>query len=265
MQLNFSLKRAWDDFFANPKYKWQLLAIAVAFIFLKLSGNVCMTKGPKFLASIIMGGYTSLLSYNIINSKEKVLENIFNNPETDRFILLVGLKTALIDAIYLLIFVIPATFIILLYFVTGLRNELLTSVSLLTLTPIIFYIAIFPTLVFSQNLSFKDAFNFKMAFNTLKKAWKDYIICFFIILAIVFGLFGFQFLLFSIYVLIQYKALTLHYILSYFSHVDLSSFSNKLPQNIVFYGIGVVIAKYFGTHISAQVYKSTLTNDENNN
>lgn len=265
MQLNFSLKRAWDDFFTNPKYKWQLFAIAVAFIFLKLSGSVFMAKGPKFLASIIMGGYTSLLSYNIINSKEKVLENIFNNPETEKFILLVGLKAALIDAIYLLIFVIPATFVILFLFTTGLRNELLTSIAIFTLIPIIFYIAIFPTLVFSQNLSFKDAFNFKLAFSTLKKAWKDYIICFLIILAIILGLFGFQFLLFSIYVLIQYKALTLHYILSYFSHVDLSYISNKLPQNIVFYGIGTVIAKYLGTHILAQVYKSTLTNDENFN
>ena len=159
MQLNFSLKRAWTDLFSEKKYVWQLLSVMAIYICLELLGNICGLKGPKFLGSIIIGGYLSLLGYNIINSKDKVLENIFNNSETNKFILLVGLKIALIESLFLLCLYIP---VIILGVILGVTKILVlnpmqfTVLFMVLLSPVIFFITIFPPTMFSATLNFNQ-------------------------------------------------------------------------------------------------------------
>ncbi|MDD3722649.1 MAG: hypothetical protein PHW92_09205 [Lutibacter sp.] len=265
MQLNFSLKKAWNDLFGKPKYIIQLLIVTVICIILELLGTVYSIKGPKFLSSIVITGYTCLIAYNIINSKEEVLENIFNNSETGKFILLVGLKAALIDAIYLVLLFLPPVFYLGLYF--GFKHfpaELSTIIVMLILSPLLFYVTIFPTITFAEEFKFIDGFNFVKAFRTLKIAWKDYLLCFLIMSAILFGLFILGFISYNLFILSQNKSLNINSILSYFSHINWSFISIKLPQNILFFNFGGVISSYFGTHIVAQVYKYTLNKESKN-
>ena len=259
MQLNFSLKKAWNDLFSNPKYIVQLLIVTVICMILELLGTVYSIKGPKFLCSIVLAGYTCLIAYNIINSKEEVLENIFNNSETAKFILLVGLKAALIDAIYFIFLFLPPVFYLGLYF--GFKHfpaELSTIIVMLILSPLLFYVTVFPTITFAENLKFIDGFNFVKAFRLLKSAWKDYLLCFLIMSAILFGLFILEFLIYNLFILSQNKSLNINSILSYFSNMNWSFISIGHPQNILFFTFGGVISSYFGTHIVAQVYNNTL-------
>lgn len=266
MQLNFSLKRAWDDLFSKPKYVIQLLIVTAIYMILELIESIYSIRGFRFLSSILICGYTCLFAYNIINSKEKVLENIFNNADTKEFILLVGLKAALIDAIYFALLLLPSIFYIGLYF--GLKHfpaELSTILLMLILSPLLFYVTIFPTIIFSENLKFIDGFNFVKAFKTLKTAWKDYILCFLIFSAILYGLFILGFVIYNLFILSQYKSLNIHTIAFYFSHMSWSFLNIKLPQNNLFFSFGGVISSYFGTHIVAQVYKYTLNKESENN
>lgn len=259
MHLNFSLKKAWDDLFSEPKYIIQLLIVIVMCIVLELLGTIYSIKGPKFLSSIVLTGYTCLIAYNIINSKEEVLKNIFNNSDNNKFILLVGLKAALIDAIYFALLFLPPVFYLGLYFAfKHFPAELSTIIIMLILSPLLFYVSIFPTITFAEKLKFIDGFNFVKAFKTLKTAWKDYVLCFLIMSAILFGLFILGFLIYNLFILSQNKSLNINSILSYFSHINWSFLSLKLPQNILFFTFGGVISSYFGTHIVAQVYKYTL-------
>lgn len=263
MQLNFSFKKAWNDLFSDKKYIWQLLAVTVVIVFLELLGDIYPIKGPKFLATIIIAGYTSLIAYNIINSKERVLNNIFNNPETNKFILLVGLKLAIIESIYLFCFYIPGfPLALFLMFRCHLSPEFTTLLVMLILSPILFYMTIFPSITFSKNLKFIDAFNLKNAFKTLKFAWKDYLLCFLVMTAIFLGIFSLGFVVFNLIILGKNNSLNFNSIVFYISHMKWSFLSLKLPQNSLFYSFGGVISSYFGTHIVAQVYKYTL-NDEN--
>lgn len=259
MQTNFSLRKAWDDLFSEKKYIWQLLTITVIYICLEFLGNVYQIKGPKFLASIILGGYMSLLAYNIINAKEKVLENILNNSEMNKFFLWVGLKTAIIESLYELCFFIPA---FPLGFYLGLNFHLnaalATIIVMLTLSPLLFYITIFPTITFAQNLKFTDAFNFKKAANTIKFAWKDYLLCFAIMFVIFFGIFIFCFSIFYVISLIQNNVININLIIARFLNLKWAYFSLKLPQNSIIMSFANVISSYFATHIVAQVYKYTL-------
>lgn len=262
MQLNFSLKKAWDDLFKKPKYILQLLIVTIICMILELLGTVYSIKGPKFLSSIVLCGYTCLIAYNIINAKEGVLENIFNNSDTHKFILLVGLKAALIDAIYFVLFFLPPVFYLGFYFAfKHFPVELTTIIVMLILSPLLFYVTIFPTITFSENLKFVDGFNFVKAFRTLKTAWKDYILCFLIMSAILFGLFILGFLIYNLFILSQDKSVNINSILLYFSHINWSFLSIKLPQNTLFFTFGGVISSYFGTHIVAQVYKYTLNKE----
>lgn len=266
MQLNFSLKRAWDDLFSSPKYIFQLLAVTAICMVLELLGHISPVKGPKFLSSIIIIGYTSLIAHNIINAKEKVLENIFNNKETNKFILLIGLKGTLIAAIYFVLLFLPPTFYLGLYFVfKHFPLELFIITIMLILSPLLFYVSIFPAITFAESLKFVDGFNFIKAFKTLKSAFKDYLLCFLIMLTIFFGFFMTGFLIYNFFILIQNKSLSINSILLYFSHMNWSSLSYKLPQNSLFFTFGGVISNYFGTHITAQVYKYTLDKESENN
>lgn len=265
MSLNFSLKQAWNDLFSKPKYIVELLIITAVCIILELLGTVYPIKGPRFLSSIVLGGYTCLIAYNIINSKEYVLENIFNNSDLSKFIFLVGLKAALIDAIYFVFLLLPPIFYLGIYFAfKHFPVELTTIIVMLILTPILFYVSIFPTIVFSQKLKFIDGFNFVKMFRTLKLAWKDYLVCFLVMLAILFGLFILGFLLYNLFILSQNKSLNINSILSYFSHMNWSFLNIKLPHNALFLAFGGVISSYFGTHIVAQVYKYTIDKQSEN-
>ena len=257
MQLNFSLKKDWDDLFSTNKYIWQLLAVTVVFMIIELAGDIFQIKGPKFLATIILSGYTSLIAYNIINDKERVLENIFNIPETNKFILLVGLKAALIDAIYMIVPLVPAFYLGVYFGFSHFPKEASIITLLIIISPILFYITVFPTLVFAENLKFIDGFNFKKAFRALKLAWKDYLLGFLIMLVIFFGLFIIGFIIYNLFILNHNKKLDFNSILFYFSHINWEFFSKKLPQNSLFSSLGCVISSYFGTHIVAQVYKNT--------
>lgn len=259
MQLNFSLKQAWDDLFSSKKYIWQLLAATAIYMALEFLGDIYSIKGPKFLASIIIGGYTSLIAYNVINSKERVLENIFNNNENHKFILLVGLKVAIIESIYLLFLIIPG--FPLAFYLTSFHFDpsLATLILMLILSPVLFYLTIFPSIVFAENLNFIDAFNFKKAFSTLKLAWKDYLLCFVITFFMLLGIFILGFVIFNLVILGQNKGLNFNSIVFYFTHLNWSFLGNKLPQNSLFLSFGCFISSYFLTHISAQVYKYTLT------
>lgn len=266
MQLKFSFKKAWDDLFSKPKYIVQLLIVTVICIILELLGTVYSIKGPKFLASIVLIGYTCLINYNIINSKERVLENIFNNSDTDKFILLVGLKATLIDAIYFALLFLPPIFYLAVYLgFNHVPPELSAIIVMLILSPLLFYVSIFPTITFSENLKFLDGFNLGKAFRTIKMAWKDYILCFLIMSAILFGIFLISFLIFHLFIISQNKSLDINSILFYFSHIGWSFLSLKLPQNILFFSFGCGISSYFGTHISAQVYKYTINKEFENN
>lgn len=259
MQLNFSLKKAWDDLFSKPKYIVQILIVTVVCMILELLGTVYSIKGPRFISSIVLTGYTCLIAYNIINSKDEVLENIFNNSDTNKFIILVGLKAALIDAIYFALLCLPPVFYLGLYFAfRHFPTELSIIIVMLILSPLLFYATIFPTITFAENLKFIDGFNFVKAFRTLKTAWKDYLLCFLIMYAILFGLFLLGFIIYNLFILSQHKSLSINSILFYFSHMNWSFLSLKLPQNIIFFNLGGVISSYFGTHIVAQVYKYTL-------
>lgn len=259
MQLKFSLKKAWEDLFSKPKYIIQLLIVTVICIILELLGTVYSIKGPKFLSSIVLTGYTCLIAYNIINLRERILENIFNNPETNKFILLVGLKAVLIDAIYFVLVFLPPIFYLAIYLgFSHVPVELSTIIAMLILSPLLFYVSIFPTITFAENLKFLDGFNFVRAFRTLKTAWKDYLLCFLIMLLIFLGIFLISFFSFHLFIISQNKSLNIHSILFYFSHISWSFLSIKLPQNLLFLTFGDVISSYFGTHIVAQVYKYTL-------
>lgn len=261
MQLNFSLKKAWDDLFSNPKYIVQLLIVMTIYILMEFIGTVTPIKGPEFFGSIIIAGYTSLIAYNIINSKEKVLENIFDNPETNKFILLVGLKNALISTIYFAVLLFIPIFY--LGFFVGFIHihipiELGVILIMLILSPLLFYSTIFPSITFAENLKFIDAFNLKKAFKALKSAWKDYLFCFLIMWLIALVIFLVGFFSFHLVIISQNKSLNINSILFYFSHMNWSFINYKLPQNILFLSIGCFISSYFGTHIVAQVYKRTL-------
>lgn len=259
MQLNFNLKQAWDDLFSSPKYIIQLSVITIICMLLDLAEHTFQVKGPNFLSSIILSGYMSLLTYNIINSKEKVLENIFNNIETNKFILLVGLKITLIDSIYFVFLFLAPVFYLGIYFgFNRFPAELSTLIIMLILSPLLFYATVFPSITFAENLKFLDGFNFIKAFKALKIAWKDYILCFLIMMTICFGLFILEFLTYNLFILSQHKSLNINSILFYFSHLDLSMISFKLTQNSLFFNFGAVISSYFGSHIVAQVYKYTL-------
>lgn len=265
MKLNFSLKKAWTDLFSDKKYIWQLLAVATLYMIIELSGDIYQIKGPKFLATIIIGGYTSLIAYNIINSKEKVLDNIFNNSETNKFLLLVGLKATLINSIYMLLPLVPTFYLGVYFGLMHFPTALAITITMIILSPILFYTTIFPTITFAETLKFTDGFNFIKAFKTLKAAWKDYLLCFLIMLVILFGLFILGFLIYNLFVLKQNKSLNINSIISYFSHMNWSFFSNELPQNSLFLSFGCVISSFFGTHLVAQVYKNTLILNKENN
>lgn len=262
MMLNFNLKRAWDDLLSRPKYVVQLLIVTAICMILELLGDISPVKGPKFLGTIIIAGYTSLLAYNIINSKEKVLENIFNNAETNKFILLAGLKLTLIEAIYfVLVFLPPMFYLIIGFAFSHIPKELSIFLILLILSPILFYLTIFPSITFAQNLKFSDGLNLKKAFKTLKSAWKDYLLCFLIMTAILLVLFIIGFVIYNLIILAQNKGLNPHSILFYFSHMNWSFADLKSPQNSLLFSFAGVISSYFGTHITAQVYKYTLNKE----
>lgn len=264
MALNFSLKRAWDDLFSSPKYVFQLLIVTAVCMVLELIGNINPIRGPQFLASIIILGYLAMFSHNIIQSKEKVLENIFNNRETNKFILLVGLKGALIETIYAPLIFIPLVYLGFLFIWAHLSKEIILILIFIILSPLFFYLMIFPSLVFSEKLRFIDGFNLKRAFKALKLAWKDYLLCFLIMFGIYFAIFIIGFIIFSLFVLSQNKGLSLDSISSYLLQIKWASFSNKIPQNSLMESLGGAISAYFATHISAQVYRNTLIAQENN-
>lgn len=264
MILNFSLKRAWVDLFSSPKYVFQFLAVLVICTILNLIGDINPIKGPQFLSSIIILGYLALFSHNIIQSKEGVLDNIFNNRETNKFLLLVGLKGALLETIYAPVILIPSFYLLLLFFLAHLSIGIIMPLSTIILSPLFFYLIVFPSLLFSEKLKFIDGFNLKRAFKALKLAWKDYILCFLILHGIYLLIFTMGFVIFNLFVLSQTKGLSTHSILSYCSHITWSSFSNKLPQNSLFDSVANIISAYFATHIVAQVYRNTLIEQENN-
>lgn len=254
MQLNFSLKQPVQDLISNKKYVLQLLIITLIFIILRVFGiNI---KGLKFLASVILGGYLSLLSYNIINNREKVLENIFYTQEPNKNYLFVGLKSTLIAFIYSLILAIPGVFIVLKFHLTPMFASIITSLILL---PVTIYAMLLPSTVFSSTLNFHDGFNFKKAFASIKYVWKDYLACFFLSFIISEGLYLTCFTVFHIIAFTMQHGFNFQLLAAKVMSLTLSSFSFKIPLNAGLVSFGGVLSSYYTTHIVSQVYKYSLS------
>jgi len=254
MQLNFSLKQPVQDLISNKKYVLQLLVITLIFIFLRVFGiNI---KGLSFLASIILGGYLSLLGYNIINNREKVLENIFYTQEPNKNYLFVGLKSTLIAFIYSLILAIPGVFIVLKFHLTPMLASIITSLILL---PVTIYAMLLPSTVFSSTLNFQDGFNFKKAFVSIKYAWKDYLACFFISFIISEGLYIACFTAFHLIAFAVVHGFDFQLLVTKVMSLNLSSFSFKIRLNEGLVSFGGVTLSYYTTHIVSQTYKYSLT------
>lgn len=257
MKLNFSLKNAYEDLISSKKYIWQLLIVTILVVSLELLGELYKIKGPDFLSSIVLGGYLSLISYNIINAKERVLESIFNNKEITKFFLLVGLKTATIDFIYIAAFYIATLPIaLILKSLWPLNDTQLAILTPILLFPFFIFFYLMPTTVFSETLKFSDGFKYKKAVTLYKFAINDYLICVFILILIIFGLFAICFLGFTIIFLL--KTVQTNSISSLTMKI-LWDAMLRTHSNIVFLTFSNVIASYFCTHIVAQTYKHSLS------
>lgn len=254
MQLNFSLKKAWDDLFCDKKYALELFSIILLLILLTIVSIFTPLKLLPILGYIIWSGYFVLMCNNIINDKQPALADIFSNTK-GRNIFATGLKIIGLSLIYGICFG-------LFWFITNLilakimllpQKSVLLFIILISI-PLVLFVALIEGLLLSENLKFSDGFNLKKGLSSFKYAWKDYLASVgFLILANFVSIF-----------IIFFTALIFGTILGILiksgMSLDKTTISNYSSVSGVIIGnlLGIPLG-YFFNHILAQIYKYTLT------
>lgn len=179
MQLDFSLKTAWDDLVCNKKYIYELFLLVLFFIVTEVIGKTLkIEKVLIWLPSAFFAGYLTLVANNIIKGSEPVLENIFAFKKSNRNIILVGLKSAVLAVSYLVIIFILGTLATLFFsFINISGNIAFILYFSIVMFPAVFII-ILGSLLFAESLCVKDGFNIKRAIISFKLAWGNYLLLF---------------------------------------------------------------------------------------
>lgn len=239
MQLNFSLKRAWNDLFLKEQYIIQFLSIAALITLCVWVSNFPKMENANHFSYYIIGTYFCLMTNNIIKGSKNALEDIFT-PFLNFIRVSIGLMFLLI--VYILIFLI--IYLGVLFFIDSILKLSFYpfGIALLMVMFLIFSINFtFARLLFSEKFSFKDGFNLKKAIISFRRGMKEYLI------------------IFAIYILIN---CIIFAIVSYLNSLSFNPLDNHFKITLqvqIFWGLATFILDYFYNHILAQTYKYTLS------
>ena len=171
MKLNISLKQVFFDIFQDKRWPFKIF-IFVIFACISYVSKLFFNNMVILILYIsYFGLYFILFEHNVINYKNKGLPDLLDKK------LLNCLKIYLASFLYgsIIGFLLAFTpFNINLLKLSNPNNPTIILVNLLLCLPII--LSSFTT--FAETLFFKEIFNFKKAFASLKYAWKDYIAIF---------------------------------------------------------------------------------------
>lgn len=261
MVLNFSLRRAWIDLTSDKKNIFGLLSMALLFIMFDFLNLVFKTKTSNMYCSILLGGYFALLANNIITNSEPVLENILSNTKKGKNIFSAGFKTFAINLIYSILLLLIGWGLFSLLYKSVIKTLVLAIIAaVLLILPLYIFVSVFGSLLFAENLRFRDGFKLKKAIISFKLAWKEYLISCGLYLT----------LLIATLVIVLAIACVINIIMNpnpavFMTHTpriflmtSLGTKSGILAGDILG-SIGAVIAGYFSTHLSAQAYKYTIS------
>lgn len=261
MTLNFSLRKAWSDLTSNKKNLFGLLLMALLFIMFDFLDLVFKTKTSASYCGVLFSGYLALMANNIIINAEPVLGDILSSTKKGKNIFTAGFKTYGINLIYsLLLLLIGWGFFSLLYKSVIKTLILAILAAILLILPFYIFVSVFGSLLFAENLRFRDGFKLKRAMISFKLAWKEYLVSW--------GLY--LILIIAILAIVAAIVCILNIIASA-NPIDIMGHPSKMFvmtslgskggnfSGTILGTIGAVIAGYFSTHLSAQAYKYSLT------
>ena len=238
MQLNFSLKKAWNDLFLKEQYIIQFLSMAALIVLCLLAGELFKMDGASSIPTFIIGAYFCLIRNNIINGSIPAMAEIFKDPLK---FLRAGLGLTFLFVTYALTFFLIGISI----FFIGANVLNLPAFSLtifvLAITLSVFSLLFaFAKLLFSENLCLKDGFNLSKAMISFKRGTKEYLI-----------IFGFYIILYSVILTIIFCTNSFAYN-PIDRHVTIALPANTLAMLAIF------MLDYFYNHLLAQTYKYSL-------
>lgn len=175
MEINYGAKKVYNDLIEskeNLKYFYGISIVVVVFSAIEV---IFKAKILSWVTMLLLNGYFALLMNNIIKDKKPVLENL-SSAKGDRNLFIIILKRIGIDIIYglvLLLFGVPLFFVLTNLLKINAVNAGIILVILLL--PLLILIS-FYSLLFAENLKFADAFNIGRAVESIKKAWKKYLL-----------------------------------------------------------------------------------------
>lgn len=224
MKLNIDINKPWKDLFSNKKYVLELFYVILLFVFahfIRMLGYLEHIEFENYFYYI----YLALMANNLINGKVPVLENVklfhLKNSQNKYF------------HIFFKIIVWSLLWCIFVYFFISTTTS---QLFIIITSPIIFIFIEISFLLFSENFSFKEAFNFKKNVLSFWNAWKEYL--------------SILILTFILYVIILVISDV------FIRYLPILKFKNALKD------IVMVPIYYFICHLLAQTYKYSFTKTE---
>lgn len=256
MEINYGVKKVWNDLIESKENLKYFYIISVSVIILSAADVFFKVKICSWVTMLILNGYFALIMNNIIKDKKPVLEDL-SNASGDRNLFVIILKRIGIDIIYglaLLLFGVPLFFVLTNLLKLNTVNAGFALVILLL--PLLILIS-FYSLLFAENLKFADAFNIGRVVESIKKAWKKYLLLILVYIGIMIALTAILVVIsipFSLLLFLGIKGIT----------IPLGTL--KLIGDIIASAVGGVLGiaiGYWYANAVAQVYKYSIEKTEN--
>lgn len=177
IQLNFSVKKAYEDLVLDKKYFGIYIVMSITFVALIFLATYFKIKILSVLCCIIYYGYLSLIANNVVKDKYPTLDNFLSTKEKLKELLQAGAKFSILVSIYNLLSGFIIQFVasaLMVNFSSGFISVL--KLAMIISSPVVIFNMITPSILFFENLSFKEAFNLKKAMYSFKYAAKEYIL-----------------------------------------------------------------------------------------
>lgn len=256
MEINFGVKKVWNDLVESKESLKYLLSIGLLLIVLSIIDTVLKVKIFSSIGSLILGSYFVLMINNIIHDKKPILEDLGSSKGEERKLGLVILKTIGIGIVYGLSIGIIGGILFFIFSKLLMLNIAQTITILVILLLPLIVLLYFANLMFAENLRFDDAFNIKKAIASFKIAWGKYLTIFGINIVLAILLFV------ILMVILAPISMSLIFMLKSYPIVSLSRETGRLISGIlgsVFGQVGAVLISYWYMNAAAQVYKYSLS------
>lgn len=174
MKLNIDIKKPWKDLLSNKKYVLELFYVVLIFVVVYILENSAHITKPSGIEYDFYFIYLALMINNIINCKEPVLENI--NIFKSNFFLF--LKISFWGSVWITINTfVYLPFLAVFKYIFSLSIKACIISAFIALLPL-FVFSCVSFLLFSEDLSFRDSFNFKKNILSFCFVWKEYLLSF---------------------------------------------------------------------------------------